>query len=531
MDESTPDAIVNRNEPVPVISAGKTKDDAKPPKSKRSSHTRSGSRSLQDRLFTKILEQVVPRDGEDGPISVEDRLNAADAQRPAFSLPLMGNNFRRFNARIGVVFHFQNQVERVLNWKHPSHTFSFLFAYSLICLEPHLLVVLPMMVFLLFVMVPAFLARHPPPPAPSTSSIMPYYSFQGPALAPAKTITPASETSKDFFRNMRDLQNSMADFSDVHDSLVSVFAPLTNFSNERLSSAVFLMVLFATIVLFAVSDLMPWRIIALIGGNVAILSKHPSLQDLLQTIASDFTSERSDRDRAFLSAHKEALEAAGLSLDSLPSDPSAAMSLLGSLADITLDTYPEEREVEIFEIQWRSLAPFSETPWEHFVFSSLPYDPLSPYRFAGDRPKGCRFFEDVRPPTGWAWKSKKWELDLDCREWVVERMITGVGFEVSGSSPDEGSSPGDEIGGWVWDLPSDESHREDTVVAKALGHDTFDADSKPSTDDTKAKRKGKGRVSRDFEEKGGAAALQMGEWRRRRWVRIVHRVSVPSEAS
>ena len=60
MDESTPDAIVNRNEPVPVISAGKTKDDAKPPKSKRSSHTRSGSRSLQDRLFTKYVFSVLP---------------------------------------------------------------------------------------------------------------------------------------------------------------------------------------------------------------------------------------------------------------------------------------------------------------------------------------------------------------------------------------------------------------------------------------------------------------------------------------
>ncbi|KAL8995160.1 MAG: hypothetical protein Q9169_005069, partial [Polycauliona sp. 2 TL-2023] len=63
-------------------------------------------------------------------------------------------------------------------------------------------------------MVPAYLVRHPAPPPTIVHSS---YSINGPPLAPARTIKPAAEMSKDFFRNMRDLQNSMDDFSTVHD--------------------------------------------------------------------------------------------------------------------------------------------------------------------------------------------------------------------------------------------------------------------------------------------------------------------------
>ncbi|KAB8236109.1 PEX28-32 family peroxisomal membrane protein [Aspergillus alliaceus] len=531
MDEYTPEAIVNRDEPVPVVSVGKQRDESDP-KPSAAGHQRSASaagRSLQDKLFAKLLQQVIPtEDVNDDSVAVGDK-RPVDPKRPAFSLPLMANNFRRFNARIGIVFSFQTRVERLLTWRKSSHTISFLFIYSFICLDPHLLVIIPIASVLLFVMVPAFLARHPPPPSTSTSSITPYYSYQGPALAPAKTIKPAPETSKDFFRNMRDLQNVMADFSDIHDATVSAFAPMTNFSNEKLSSVFFLLCTMITALLFLTAHLLPWRYILLVGGNAAILSSHPSLQELFQNIAGDLTNETAGQAPKGYSIEKnDTMDVLGLSL---PSSPSATMSSLRSLADISLDTYPEEREVEIFEIQYRSLAPYSNSQWDHFLFSPMPYDPLSPLRIAGDRPKGCRFFEDVQPPPGWAWKSKKWELDLDCREWVVERMITGVGFEVSEGVSEE-SAANDEIGGWVWDLPSSTSNRDNSGVTNALGYEDFDSDLKSSVkgEIKKVKRKGKGRASQDFEEKGGTGLSVMGEWRRRRWARIVHRTSMPSDS-
>ncbi|KAG0154259.1 hypothetical protein PDIDSM_1639 [Penicillium digitatum] len=455
----------------------------------------------------RLLQQVIPTDDEDETDSLGDKA-LASPQKPAFSLPVMANNFRRFNARIGVVFLFQSRVEQLFTWDTPTHTISFLFVYSFICLEPHLLLVLPLVVLLLFVMVPAFATRHPPPPSTSTSSTTPYYSFDGPALAPARTIKPAPETSKDFLRNMRDLQNCMADFSDAHDAAISVVAPLTDFSNEKLSSIIFLGCTIATAVLFISAHLLPLKIVLLVGGNALVLAIHPTVGQFIFALVQDMTggdsiNTGSDEKDGFAS--------------SVPADPSAAMSALEKLADISLDTYPEEREVEIFELQHRTPGT-SESGWESFLFSHAPYDPLSPPRIAGDRPRGCRFFEDVRAPRGWAWKSKKWELDLDCREWVVERMITSVGFEIPDVNA-KGNAIVGEVGGWVWDLPPTRQESDDDLTS-AYG----DLPDSLSTKETKGKGKEKAK-SRDGEE--GNASYGVGEWRRRRWVRVVQRISLP----
>lgn len=368
--------------------------------------------------------------------------------------------------------------------------------YSFVCLDPYLLVVLPLATVLLYVMVPAFEARHPPPPSSSTLSTSPYHSYQGPALAPPKTIKPASETSKDFFRNMRDLQNSMADYSNMHDAMVSFFSPPTNFSDERFSSALFLLLSVMTVLLLLTAHLLPWRLIFMIGGDAAIISAHPQVQRFLQRPAPRTPEQQSGGTGKAAAKSTDTVDFFGFSV---PTSLSSLRLLLDSVADISLDSYPEEREVEIFELQHRSLSPYSASwEWEHFLFTPTPYDPLSPSRIAGDRPRGCRFFEDVQPPPGWAWKSKKWELDLDCREWVVDRMITGVGFEVPGSSVD-GSGTSEEVGGWVWDLPPDSQSQEEA-----------------------------GRPAGRGWEEATVSSHSMGEWRRRRWVRIVQRVSVPT---
>lgn len=409
---------------------------------------------------------------------------------------------------------------QLFSWKQPTKTWSFLAAYSFICLNPYLLVVLPLAMVLLAIMVPAFLARHPPPPSASTSGTTPYYSYDGPALAPAKTIKPASETSKDFFRNMRDLQNSMSDFSALHDTLVDVLSPPTNFSDETFSSSVFLVLTFVTASLFLTAHLLPWRLLLFVGGNGAIISSHPAIQQFLNQ-----TTEPSDVDE------KSAQKPSASSLDGSapPKSASSLQIMLSPLSEISLDSSPEEREVEIFELQHRSVFPFSSTSeWETLLFSPLPYDPLSPSRIAGDRPRGCRFFEDVQAPLGWAWKGKKWELDLECREWVVERMITGVGFEIPSSSPmGDGASTEDQVGGWVWDLPTVASQTptdDDEFNMMVYGDLNVSA---PSTEPkSKGKVKVKGGQGRDWEE--SMQAQKAGEWRRRRWVRVVNRISIPT---
>jgi hypothetical protein len=46
----------------------------------------------------RLLQQVIPKDDEDETES-GDKAFASSPKKPAFSLPVMANNFRRFNAR------------------------------------------------------------------------------------------------------------------------------------------------------------------------------------------------------------------------------------------------------------------------------------------------------------------------------------------------------------------------------------------------------------------------------------------------
>ncbi|KAG0652667.1 Peroxin-29 [Hyphodiscus hymeniophilus] len=434
MDEFTVDAFVNRDEPIPVVSLDRHDDiseeeeeyDGTQPERKRDVFRRHAANmkenvrkvqgkatehgsSMQDRFLEKLLQQVIPIEDlssnkDHGPI--QDSF----AERPSFNITTMSANFRRFNARIGVVFVFQSKVIRLLSWKHTSHTLSFLAIYTFVCLDPYLLSVLPLAVLLLALLIPSFIARHPAAPTTVLSNPNFAYTPTGPALAPAPTVKPVKELSKDFFRNMRDLQNSMEDFSQLHDKVLTVFTPPTNFSDEALSSTLFLFTFATAGFMFIASHLMPWRLIFLIMGWVATGLGHPTIQRQMQNTHQTHVAPHEEQAKSYLTSWID--------------------------KDIMLDSAPELREVEIFELQHLSR---SSGEWEAWLFTPLPYDPLSMERVRGERPKGTRFFEDVAAPRGWEWSEKKWALDLWSREWVEERIITGVEVETEGER-------------WVYDI-------------------------------------------------------------------------------
>ena len=595
MDEFTADTFANRDEPLPLLtvtyddveadssdtdssrisrgtrfrrglSASRLREKAQElhaVTSEKAASSPTGKSSIQDRLFNKLLEQVIPTEqlNQAEEETQVDRRSSKYVSRPAFSLGTMSNNFRRFNARCGIIFVFQNRLIGLFTWRTTTHTLSFLAVYTFVCLNPYLLMVLPLAAALLFVMVPAFIARHPPPPPPKSSSSKPDqtagYSYSGPPIAPARTIRPAAETSKDFFRNMRDLQNSMADFSNLHDLLVAHIAPATNFSDETYSSTVFLYLFLTTCALFISAQLLPIRGVLLVGGWSAIISGHPRAQRWLvkqQKKAERKAAEYSDslKPNKLMLAGTKPPNFCGLPIPN-NSTTRTIQSTLTSLSEITLSTAPETAEVEVFELQHRALLPAgsstqsslynvragaSAAEWQPHLYTPAPYDPLSPGRISGSRPKGSRFFEDVQPPQGWTWHTPKWELDLEAGEWVADRLIVGVEYDVMHADALEDNrrdSINADFGGWVWDLPPLSTDTKtgldrDDEVWLAYGDYNFgDRVSKEEKEKAKQKlkkqRKDKAsQGEKDWEEQikfGGRG--RTGEWRRRRWVRIVRR--------
>jgi hypothetical protein len=140
MDEYTADVFANRDDPLPVVTLStdtsvqeesSSKLDRSKEKLKKKLSTaenadgsqdgsddRQGSHklSLQERLlskyafsshvgmpctnFDRLLEQVIPKDvGDQETEYSADKRSSKRVARPSFSLPLMTNNFRRFNAR------------------------------------------------------------------------------------------------------------------------------------------------------------------------------------------------------------------------------------------------------------------------------------------------------------------------------------------------------------------------------------------------------------------------------------------------
>lgn len=145
----------------------------------------------------------------------------------------------------------------------------------------------------------------------------------------------------------------------------------------------------------------PWPPVLLVAGWLIVFLAHPKMQHYLHE------------------AHEKHL---------VPREKKAKKAFRKFVAkDIVLDSKPDEREVEIFELQRKD----SRGEWEAWMFSPTPYEKLSAARLAGDKPKGTRFFEDVKPPGGWEWKDPKWTLDLGSRDWVEERYIEGVEVEIA----------------------------------------------------------------------------------------------------
>ena len=419
-------------------------------------------------------------------------------ERPGFTVGTMSNNFRRFNARIGVVFKFQARMIRLFSWRRPSHTLSFLAIYTFVCLDPYLLCILPLALALFGILVPSFVARHPAPLSEPDRVRNLGYSPRGPPLAPARTVKPVKELSRDFFRNMGDLQNCMEDFSVAHDKIIALVLPKTNFSDEALSSAIFVLLAFAAAVMSIAAQLIPWRFLALAGGWAAIWSCHPTVARLLEQTRAQYLS----------------------GTDGAAVDPTLAAQTAFDTwvrSDIILDEAPETREVEIFELQRLVGDSSSGTftgEWEPWLFSPSPYDPLSAPRIASQRPRGARFFEDVLPPEGWEWSEKKWALDLWSREWVEERIITGVEVETEGER-------------WVYDIYNEQeqlrqAQEPGTVVDSGAMTSPVRNDSRQTTSS------GASHAPTVSWEEGEEGMGRRGEWRRRRWVRTVKRKNVTS---
>lgn len=92
------------------------------------------SSGVTEMFMSHLLPSTLPAKAtSSAPLPAPGRVKDLSSQREPLSLPAMTNNFRRFVARCGVLFWFQDRVEEVLYWRKPAWTYAYMLTWCFIC--------------------------------------------------------------------------------------------------------------------------------------------------------------------------------------------------------------------------------------------------------------------------------------------------------------------------------------------------------------------------------------------------------------
>ena len=280
--------------------------------------------------------------------------------------------------------------------------------FSLVIINPQILLSLPLFIVLFALLVPSYQARHPAAPTSISCAPTEVTESIAPVPQPAK---PVPELSRDFLMNMRDIQNSMDDFNTLYDMVRDWVLYLTTFRNEALSSTLLAYSAIALIGMLIFMDFVPIRWIMLLLGNGIILAGNQSLWKFVTStyLTPDLIAKVKRHVDDFV---KE---------DYIPPPPPQRVSHM----------------VEIFESR-RLLPPIPPNALPDWTSSNFsPFPPQSTN--ATDK------LSIVAPPPGYVYTEEDWKVDENKTKWAMERaFFDESGFWVIDETEIEG-----EIDGWV----------------------------------------------------------------------------------
>ena len=233
------------------------------------------SASIQEKVIASLLQSLVPADTRP-----RDRKLPKEEHATPLNLAQLTTNFRKFSSRIGIVFKVQEHFQRVYFWHNARETIGYGLIWTLICLQPVLLLVLPYVFAMAFLLVPSFLQLHPPPP--SNIPLPPELDAWG-STGRAKKFGGTAE-GRDFLRNMRDIQNMMGDYVNGYDEMSRIINDYANFADEKKSSVTLVVCTALGLLTLLAGNYIQIRIGVLIGGWVALASGHPHFLPLAKKL-------------------------------------------------------------------------------------------------------------------------------------------------------------------------------------------------------------------------------------------------------
>ena len=421
-----------------------------------------------DSMLEKLLKHAIPIDAPEREILAKKLRDTERNKKPNLSIKTIASNFKQLSKRMGGFFDIQYGLIRIVTWKQPSKTLSALVVYTATCMWPHLVLVYPLLFMLFGILVPGYVHRHPMrhskliPVKKRGQSLLSFFNdvedesiveeLVDPEDTDSESLRPVSSTStestttftpdgepiekKDKMKhvksqmalliNMRDLQNLTTDVLKGFEAADKFQYETAGFKDERLSTFIFYIVLAACGVVLFLGQFIPWRLIFIQAGWAGLILCHP-------------------RSKKYIAALSLNRAVNSQSPPPLPPRKNPKKLTTFERSDIIIDESPEERVVEVFELQMKSVL---KTQWSFYRYTNNIFDCKNTTRLAGKRPNGVENLAKVYPVPGWKFDlgyANKWHIDTKPTELIYDRGLDPEIFHIKDDSDE----------GWIYDNVDD----------------------------------------------------------------------------
>ncbi|TPX33078.1 hypothetical protein SmJEL517_g03903 [Synchytrium microbalum] len=202
--------------------------------------------------------------------TVKEAINM-EAERKASQPPLnllttTPKNFAKFITRVGVIREVQDEVVSVLMWESNGKTMFVMALVVVLSLYPILLIITPQAA-IIYLIVRKYYAK-------AKGQIK---STSGEASA-----VPVSSTG-DYSKNMQFIQNSMGQFTDVHDAALE-YMKIIDWSDENKTSLVLKMTVASALAALVVTRFIPTRFIFMVMGITPFLANAAFIRALITSM-------------------------------------------------------------------------------------------------------------------------------------------------------------------------------------------------------------------------------------------------------
>lgn len=421
---------------------------------------------FMDRFMERLVKHTMGSDSQEMEKLTSRISDPTRSSRPPLLIRILSSNLKRMSAKMGAFFKLQYGAIHIITWKKPTKTLSALVMYTAVCLWPHLVLALPLLVLVFGIIVPAYLYRHPMDMPELVhvrrrgQSLLEFLNESNDHSVLIDLLDDVDEdvnltVSSDSYKsrgsvadradeesgkndkvkfvksqvllvmNMRDLQNLTTELLNRIDQGEEAATNIVGFKDERLTTFVFYIAILVTLVVLFLGKYIPWRMIFIQSGWTFLLLCHPHtkkyLVALLQKRGATKSSDTPDEEN---NALKPIIVEDTVDVGSAK----AKHSLLENFDrnDIIVDDHPQVRIVEIYELQRRNILKHE---WVLCAYTKRLFHASDPVRVAGKLPHGVDSLGKVLPPPEWKYDfgyASNWRIDQEPEHFLRVRGIKNL---------------------------------------------------------------------------------------------------------